>query len=270
MPESRRHHLTRTSSGRRTRRSNANARSSSPIASSSSPPSRRAMSRSARSTGRWPAWRAQAECDPTPSHDHVPLHAPRPRRRRCRVLARLDAIGPVGVHRQRPVAPRLGQPRVPDRARLPGLHPAVPGREVRVEIAEPFGNLPRGLVSQRMTSGAPVRVDHRADPLALALDVRRDAVPVRPGAGELVRSRDLEQSEPVLRRVVLRRRVGVGGRDRRDVARRSALRSTSKPARRRLSSMIRVRKPGQATAPRPPSSHRSFPGRRPSSRPCGW
>ena len=157
-------------------------------------------------------------------HDDVPLHAPRAGGRRRRVLARLDAVGPVGVHRQRAVAPDLRQPRVHGAARLPGLHAAVPGGEVRVEVAERLGNLSRGLVPQCVTSRAAVGVDHRADPLALALDVRRDAVPVRPRAGELVRSGDLEQGEPVLRRVVLRRRCRVGGHDRREVERRARLR----------------------------------------------
>ncbi len=108
--------------------------------------------------------------------------------------------------------------------RLPGLHAAVPGREVRVEVAEGLGNLPRGLVAQGVAAGAAVGVDHRADPLALALDVGRDAVPVGPRARELVRRRDLEQGEPVLRRVVLGRRHRVGGGDRGEIERVARLR----------------------------------------------
>ena len=69
------------------------------------------------------------------------------------------------------------------------LDAAVPGVDVRIEIAEGGRDLPRGLVPHGVASDAPVRVDDAADPGALTLDGGRDAVALGAGARKLARRR---------------------------------------------------------------------------------
>jgi hypothetical protein len=59
-----------------------------------------------------------------------------------------------------------------------------------------------------MTGNAGVSTDRTGDPLRLVTDVGRDAVALRPGAGEIVRAWNAQQREPVLRRKVLGGRLG--------------------------------------------------------------
>ena len=70
-----------------------------------------------------------------------------------------------------------------------------------------------------MAAGAAVRVDHLANPFALALDVWRNAVAGWPGAGEVALRRQMHQREPIERRIVLGGRFRVRGRDSRQVQR---------------------------------------------------
>src|SRR5262249_16802281 len=111
-------------------------------------------------------------------------------------------IAPVRVHRERPRAPDLREARAHTTARLAGLDPAVPGERRRVEPAETRRDLARRLVAQLMAARAAVGVDDLAYPLALALDVRRNAVAGRPGAGEVALRWQLQQREPIERRIV--------------------------------------------------------------------
>ena len=61
-------------------------------------------------------------------------------------------------------------------AGLSGLDAAIPGGRRVLERAEALRDLARRLVAHLMAAGAAVGVDDVANPLALALDVRRDAV----------------------------------------------------------------------------------------------
>ena len=96
------------------------------------------------------------------------------------------------------------------RASLSGLNPPIPGGDGCRERAERCGDLARRLVAQLMAAGAAVGVDDIADPLALALDVRRNAVASGACAGKIALRRQLKQRQPILRRVVLRRGLRVG------------------------------------------------------------
>src|SRR5207244_2749889 len=82
-----------------------------------------------------------------------------------------------------------------------GFRIARPGKHLR--------NRARRLAAHLMAARAAVGVDDVADPLALALDVGRDAVALFAGAGEIALRRHLHQRVPVLCRVVLRRRSSV-------------------------------------------------------------
>ena len=148
-------------------------------------------------------------------HDDVALDALRARRRRGGQLALGDAVGPVGIHRERAGAAHLREAGAHAAAGLAGLDAAIP-RHLRVlELAEDArGNRARGRATQLVAAGAAVGVDDVADPLALALDVRRDAVALVTGAGEIALGRQLQQREPVERRVVLRGGLLVGRRRR--------------------------------------------------------
>ena len=54
-----------------------------------------------------------------------------------------------------------------------------------------------------MTARAAIRVDHLADPFALALDVRRNAIACRAGAGEVALRRHVHEREPIERGIVI-------------------------------------------------------------------
>ena len=116
---------------------------------------------------------------------------------------------------ERACAADLREPRAHAAAGLSGLDAAIP-RHLRVlELAEDARrNRARRRAAHLMAAGAAVGVDDVANPLALALDVRRDAVALVTGAGEIALRRHLQQREPVLRRVVLCRRLLVRRRDR--------------------------------------------------------
>ena len=152
-------------------------------------------------------------------HDDVPLLALRPGRRHRRQLASGNPIGPVGEHRQRALPADLGKLGVHPGASLSRLNPPIPSRFRRLERAEGLGNFARRLVAQLMTARAAVGVHDVANPLALALHRRRN--PVAPGrwprAGEVTLGRHLKQREPIQSRVVVRRRLRVRRRNRRQI-----------------------------------------------------
>ena len=148
-------------------------------------------------------------------HDDVALDALRTRRRRARQLALGDAIGPVGIHRERAGAAHLREAGAHAAAGLAGLDAAIP-RHLRIlELAEDArGNRARRGPAHLMAARAAVGVDDVADPVALGLHVGRDAVALVTGAGEIALRRQLQQREPVERRVVLRGGLLVGRRRR--------------------------------------------------------
>src|SRR5204863_8099980 len=122
--------------------------------------------------------------------------------------------GPVGVHRERARPADLRETGAHAAAGLAGLNAAIP-RHLRIlELAEDArGNRARRRSTELVAARAAVGVDDVPDPLALALDFRRDAVALVTGAGEIALRWQLQHREPVLRRVVLRRSLLVGSRD---------------------------------------------------------
>ena len=135
--------------------------------------------------------------------DHVPLDALRPLRRR-RKRTRANPIGPVREHLQHARAAEIVERAAHLSARLSRLQAAIPRGDGGGKRTERRRDFPRGLGAERMTRGAAARF-HAADPIALALHVRRDAVAAVAGAGELALRRHLHQRQPVRRRVVLSR-----------------------------------------------------------------
>ena len=147
--------------------------------------------------------------------DDVALDALRPRRRR-RQLAAGDAVGPVGEHRQRAVLAHRVEAAGHLRAGLSRLNAPLPGLRRTVERAERLRDLARPFGAELVTRGAAARLQ-AANPVGLALDVRRDAVAARRVAGELALLRHADQREPVAGGIVLGRRARIRRRDRRQV-----------------------------------------------------
>ena len=141
---------------------------------------------------------------PVPQRDDdVALAALRTRRRDGRHLAAGNTVRPVRVHRKHALAAHLRHAVAHRGARLARLDALVPRGDGVVEHAEGLRDLACGFIAKLMASRAPVGVDDAANELALAPHRRRDPVALRAGAGELTFWRDLQESEPVLRRVVL-------------------------------------------------------------------
>ena len=91
--------------------------------------------------------------DPVPqAHDGVALDALWPWRRHHRIFASLDAVGPIGVHREGGFASNLGEPSFHVRAGLPGLHATLPGGDMRIEVAETVRDLPCEFVLSSLTA----------------------------------------------------------------------------------------------------------------------
>ena len=172
---------------------------------------------------------------PVPHRDHdVALDALRTRRRR-RHLAAVDAIGPVGEQQQRALAAEVVEAVDHLAAGLARREPPLPRVRQRREGAELLGNLARALGAELMARRAAAGLDH-AEPLGLALDVRVDAVALRPRAGKFAGFRNAQHREPVAGRVVLRRGVRVRRDHRRQVQRlagRRASRAANRPGRSR-------------------------------------
>ena len=129
--------------------------------------------------------------------DDVALDTLRAWRRR-RHGARGNPVTPAGEHLQAPLAAEPAHDVGHLRPALPHLHPMVPGGQCRVELFEVV-DLADDAVSQLVAEHAALLLD--VDPLPLMLQVGRDAIPVRSGAGELARRRRLDQGIPVVGRV---------------------------------------------------------------------
>ena len=127
--------------------------------------------------------------------DHVPLDPLRP----CGAggsCTRTDPIGPIREHLQHARAAEIIERVAHLTARLSGLHAAIPRGDGVGERTERRRDFPRGLGAERMARGAAARF-HAADPIALALHVRRDAVAAVAGAWEFALGRHLHQRQPV-------------------------------------------------------------------------
>ena len=145
---------------------------------------------------------------PLPQGQHdVALASLRARRRRGH-LAGPDAVGPVGVHRDRALRPEAAQPAVHQGAPLPCLHPMRPGRLRGVEVAG-VQDLAGRLVPELVAELAALL--QAVDPGCLVSHARRDAVAGVAGAGKLVFGRDLHQRVPVVGGIDLGRLAGVRG-----------------------------------------------------------
>ena len=96
---------------------------------------------------------------------------------------------------------------------LPHLHAVFPRGHDSSEHAERGDELARGLAANRVADDAPDL--HVVDPLGLRLHERRDTVACWAGAGKLALRRQIDQGQPVVRRVDFgggaRRRCGDGG-----------------------------------------------------------
>src|SRR5262249_35293161 len=133
------------------------------------------------------------------------LDALRPRRLRLRQFAGGDAVGPVGEIAYGARSINFADVADHDLGRRADLQPVRPGRIGRVELAERLRDEPRRLVAELVARAAAERLD-AGEPLALAPDLLRHAVPGGTGARKQALLRDLEHREPPLRRIVLGRR----------------------------------------------------------------
>src|SRR4029453_9249897 len=132
-------------------------------------------------------------------HDDVSFLSLRPRRLVEWQLTSSNPIGPVAPHGPGALPTHLGEPGVHAAAGLTGLNPPLPRRGRGLELAQVLGNLARRRTAHLVAARATVGVHDVANPLALTLHGRRDAVAARPRAGEVALRRQLKQSEPVLR-----------------------------------------------------------------------
>ena len=149
--------------------------------------------------------------------DDIALDALRPRR--CgRQLAAVDAIGPVGEHRERALAPHLIEAAAHLRAGLSRLNAAIPRGPRRAERSKRFRNLARRLVAKLMARPATARLEI-PDPLGLALHVRRDAVTTRRIARELALLGNTNHREPEAGGIVLGGRTRIRRDNRSEVER---------------------------------------------------
>ena len=140
--------------------------------------------------------------------DHVPLDPLWPLRR-WRKFTGTDPVGPVREHLQHPRAAKIVQSGAHLTTSLAGLHTAIPCRDRGGEWTERRRDFPRALGAERVARSAAARL-HAADPVALTLHVRRDAVAAVACAGEFALGRHLHQRKPVRGRIVmcrLRRRA---------------------------------------------------------------
>src|SRR5262249_12064908 len=135
--------------------------------------------------------------------DDVALPTLRALRRRGGEFTPGGPIGPVRGHLQRSLTSHLREPRAHRRTFLPRLDAAIPRRRRVLERAERLRNLTRRLAAKLVACRAGVSAHDVPDPLALALDVWRDAVSRRARTGEVALWRQLKERQPVLRRVVL-------------------------------------------------------------------
>jgi hypothetical protein len=145
---------------------------------------------------------------PVPHADHdVALFALRPRRGWWQ-FAGLDAVAPIGQHRQRPAPAKIADLGQHVGAVLPGLHSALPRCRGGIERAEARRNLAGRKGAHQVTPETALGAQPH-HPLRLTLHVFGDAVALGAGAGELVRGGHLEHGPPVVRRIVVRRHPGV-------------------------------------------------------------
>ena len=143
---------------------------------------------------------------PVPHRHHdIALDAGRPRRRRARQLAGLDAIGPIRQRRQMAAARRQQRRHVGDhgQAGRPRLQAPRPGLDRGVEMAERLRDGTGRVIADLMAIAAAVGLD-RVQPLILGLVLDRDAVAVGTGARKLAGVGNPDHREPIDRRIILR------------------------------------------------------------------
>ena len=145
---------------------------------------------------------------------HVAFDALRPRRGRGR-RAGGNPVAPVDQHVEGALAAEAGDEAVHERAALAALRAVVPGRARRVEVRD-VRDLAGALVAHLVAALAALEV---VDPLALAAHHRVDAVALGAGARELVRGRQVDERQPVVRGIDLRRLLRRGRHDRGQVER---------------------------------------------------
>jgi hypothetical protein len=141
-----------------------------------------------------------------PERDHeVALDTRRPRGRR-RHVALGDALGPVGVGLQRSLLALVVDDGVHRVAADAGAEPPFPRLGVCLELRlrlQHVVDAARELVAELMTEVA-VRFE-RVDPVVLRLHPRSESVALGSGSGKLFGRGRLEQREPIIPRVDLRR-----------------------------------------------------------------
>ena len=138
-------------------------------------------------------------------HDEVALDALRARRRR-RHFALGDAFGPVGVGLERSLLALVVEHAVHRGAAHAGAEPPFPGLRMRLELRlrlQDVVDVARLGVAELMAEVA-VGFD-RVDPMVLGQHVRAEPVALRARAGKLLCGRRLEQRQPVVARIDLRR-----------------------------------------------------------------